>query len=185
MRTTLLARTAAGAGSRSLAVAATWHLEKHAWFAAGTALAGVVVHGVVPPLDDAALRDGEHGWAEAIALPDDRWQAADGPALAQHLEAHLAPLVTALTPYRPRRALWRSIGDRLGQAALWCAEALDDDAAIAVATEALTAPTRLRAPAAFTTRAGRRFRPRTGCCLSHRCDGGVECDDCPLVCRGR
>jgi ferric iron reductase protein FhuF len=177
----LLARTAAGAGTRSRAVAATWHLEKHAWFVGGAALAGVLVHGAIPPLDRMLLRDGGHGWAVAVAAPADGWEIADGATLAARLEAHLVPVVEALACHRPARALWRSAGDRLGQAAVWCSDAFGDrDAALALARDVLTAPTALRSLATFTERDGRPFRLRAGCCLSHRCAGAVRCDDCPL-----
>jgi FhuF 2Fe-2S C-terminal domain len=182
LREELIARSAAGAGTPSRAVAATWLVERHVWLAAGAALAGVLVHGAIPPLDAALLRDGEYGWADAIALPDTGWTAVGGgAALAAHLEAHLHPLVEAFACERPRRALWRSAADRLGQAALWCGEAFGaHERAWTVAGDALTADTALHAPAGFMMRAGRPFRRRIGCCLSHRCPGGDMCDDCPL-----
>jgi hypothetical protein len=182
----LLARTAAGAGTRSPAVAATWHLEKHAWHVASAALAGVLVHGALPPLEGALLRDGEQGWAEAVALAPAGWAPAGGAALARALEAHLTPVVHACARHRPRRALWRSVGDRLGQAALWCGEAFGDRAAAwALGEEALAAPTALRAPAGFALVDGAPARRRTGCCLSHRRPGGPVCADCPLGARSR
>lgn len=176
-----LERTARAAGTASRAVAATWLLEKHAWHVASAALAAVLVHGAVPPLDGALVQLGEHGWADAIALPPDDWEPAGGRVLAARLAAHHGPLVEALAPYRSRRALWRSVGDRLGQAALWCGEAFDDHRrAWAIAAEALTAVTALAAPAGFELLDGAPFRRRTGCCLSHRCPDGRVCDDCPL-----
>jgi hypothetical protein len=176
----LLDRTAAAiAGPR--VVAATWHLEMHAWHAASTSLAAILLHGSMPPLEQALLHDAEEGWADAIALPASSWAPADGSALAIGLQAHLAPTVEALAGHRPSRALWRCAGDRLAQAALWCGEAFGDRRrAWALASEALAAPTPLAAPAAFELVDGVPFRRRTGCCLSHRCAGGLACDDCGL-----
>jgi hypothetical protein len=178
----LLERTAAAAGTPSRVVAATWQLEKHTWFACAVALGGVLVHGRVPPLAELLVRDGEHGWVEEIALPARGWEGAGGARLATSLEAHLAPLVRALSRHRAERALWRSAGDRLGQAAHWCGEAFGEPAAAAaLATDVLESPTELRARADFGLRDGRPFRRRTGCCLSHRCPGGVTCDDCVIA----
>jgi FhuF 2Fe-2S C-terminal domain len=167
-----LRRTANAAGTSSLAVAATWQLEKHAWYVAYAALE----RGAIPPLHAARLHIGEHGWAEGIELPGDGWEVGDGVAIAAALEAHLAPLVDELSGYRPRRALWRSVGDRIAQAALWVP-------AIELAEEILAAPTAFHAPAGFELRDGEPFRRRTGCCLSHRCEGGTVCEDCPLATR--
>ena len=172
----------AAAGTPSLAIAATWHLEKHAWLAAGAALAGVLLHGRLPPLERAWIRCGEYGWPEEIALPGEGWSRGDGADVARALEDHLAPLVDALVVHRARRPLWRSAGDRLGQAARWCAEAFAaPDGARALAEAAFAAPTALRAPAGFVLRDGLPDRRRTGCCLSHRCPGGPRCDDCAAL----
>jgi hypothetical protein len=93
--------------------------------------------------------------------------------------------VDGLARGRPRRSLWRSVGDRLGQAAVWCGEAFGDrEGALALAADVLAAPTPLRARAGFVLRGDQAYRPRTGCCLSHRCAGGSTCDDCPLLHRG-
>lgn len=179
--TSLLARTCHAAGTRAGAVAATWYLEKHAWLACGAALAGLLVHGAVPPLDRAFVRHADEGWVDAIAVPEHGWERADPAVLAALLEAHLAPLVAALSDRRPARALWLCAGDRLGQAAIWCGEAFGDrTAAWSLAAAALEAPTALEAPAGLTLREGEPFRRRRGCCLSHRCPAGATCDDCPL-----
>jgi iron complex transport system ATP-binding protein len=181
LRADLLARTTRGTGTRSLAVAATWQLEKHAWFVAAAALGGLLVHGRMPPLDRLSVRDGEHGWVEELALPATGWERGDGAFLAGRLEAHLLPLVDALGAHRPRRALWRCAGDRLGQAALWCGEAVGDPAAAcALAAGALGAPTALAAEPRFTLHDGRAARRRTGCCLSFRCPDAATCADCPV-----
>jgi hypothetical protein len=177
----LLDRTAVAAGTGSRAVAATWHLEKHAWHAAAPSLAALLVHGAMPPLDESLLRDGEHGWAEAIAVPVANWAPADGERLATRLEAHVAPVVEALSRHRSSRSLWRCVGDRLGQAALWCGEAFGDRRhAWTLASEALAAPTALAAPPRFALVDGRPYRRRTGCCLSHRCASELICEDCVL-----
>jgi hypothetical protein len=175
----LLARSAVVAGTRARAVAATWHLEKHAWFAAAAALGGLLSRGELPPLDTAWVRDGEAGWVEAVAIPVEGWSPGGGAELADALSAHLEPVVEALTRHRGRRALWRSVGDRLGQAALWAADAFDERA-LALAADALEAPTPLASPRSFEIVEGRPTRRRTGCCLSHRCDGAIVCADCVL-----
>jgi hypothetical protein len=182
LRTLLLARSSRAAGLASPAVAVTWHLEKHAWFMGAVAVAGLVVHGAMPPLERAAVRYGDAGWVEAVALPPDGWLAASGEELAARLEAHFRPLVEALAVHRPRRALWRSVGDRLGQAAQWCGEAFGDrDAAWGLAAEVLEAPGALRAHAGFELRDGEPYRRRAGCCLSHRTPPAITCVDCRLV----
>lgn len=177
----LLARIAGAAGTRSAAVAATWYLEKHAWHACGAALAGLLVHGAVPPLDRTFVHHAREGWVDAIAVPEDGWEQASPAVLAARLEAHLSPVVAALGGRRPARALWLCAGDRLAQAALWCGEALGCRAdAWSLATEVLAAPTALQAPAGFALWEGEPFRRRRGCCLSHRCPSGATCADCPL-----
>jgi hypothetical protein len=178
----LLPRAIAAAGPR--AVGATWLLEKHAWFVAGAQLAALLVHGAMPPARALWVRCGASGWPEAVALPTAGWAPADGARIAAALEAHLVPLVEALAAHRARRPLWRSAGDRLGQAALWCGEAFGARGrAWALASDALAAPTALRAPAGFALRGGEPFRRRTGCCLSRRCPDGATCPDCPLALR--
>jgi len=163
----------------SPAVAATWQIEGHAWFVAATALAGVVAHSRMPPLDRALLRYGPEGRPEAIALPADGWRRARGADLATALAGHLAPLVNALSAHRRARPLWRSAGDRLGQAARWCGDAFgDNERAIAIATAALEAPTALRAEPGFSIEDGEPFRRRTGCCLAYRLPDTPRCADC-------
>lgn len=177
----LLARTCAAAGTPSRAVAVTWHLEKHAWFVAAAAFACLLTQDAIPPLDELWVRDSDEGWVDAIAVPAHGWAPADGPALAEALVAHLEPLVAVLSRHRGRRALWRCVGDRLGQAALWAADAFDGRA-ITVAEHALAADTHIAARG-FETIGGTVTRRRTGCCLSHRCAVAITCDDCVLATR--
>jgi hypothetical protein len=163
----------------SPAVAATWQVEGHAWFVAAASLAGVLVHGRVPPLDRALLRYGSEGRPEAIALPADGWRPAGGADVAAAIAEHLEPLVDALSAHRRARPLWRSAGDRLGQAARWCADAFgENDRAIAIATAALEAPTALRAEPGFSIEDGQPYRRRTGCCLAYRLPDTPRCVDC-------
>ena len=164
----------------SLAVAATWLVEKHAWYVAAAALGGVLVSGRVAPLRDAEVLIGDCGWVEGVALPAAGWRPGGAPELATALAAHLAPLVCALSEHRPPRPLWRSVSDRVGQAAVWCADAFGDaDAALALATGVLAAPTPLKAPARWTVgEDGLPTRRRVGCCLSHRSPSALRCDDC-------
>ena len=182
LREELLRSSADATGTGSPMVAATWLLEKHAWHVAAVALGSVLLDGRVPPLERLLVRDGAEGWVEALALPGDGWRPGGAKELAAGFEAHLAPLVEELAAHRARRPLWRSAGDRLGQAALWCGEAFGDSArAVRLAADVLTAPTALRAPARFTVHEGVPFRRRTGCCLSYRCPGEVSCEDCSRV----
>jgi hypothetical protein len=179
----LIERGADAAGTRSRAVAATWHLEQYAWHAAAVALGGVLLFGAVPPLAEALVRDDASGWIEGIAVPENGWAAGGGEELADELATHLAPLIAALARFRPAAALWLSAGDRLGQAAAWWAEAIGDaTSAAAQASRALDAPTPLRATADFRIEgSGEVGRPRAGCCLNFRVPGGSECPDCSLA----
>lgn len=180
----LLGRGAAALGSPSGAglVAATTLIEAHAWYVAATALGGVLLHGRIPPLEPLLLRDGPEGWVNELALPAHGWERGGGAELAVQLETHLAPVVAALAPHRRPKPLWRSVGDRLGQAAIWCGTAFEADAQVLeIATDALSAPTALRAPARFTVQDGVPFRRRTGCCLTYRTAEAVHCDDCSLI----
>lgn len=171
----LLHRIARSANAPSLAVAATWQLEKHAWFVAYGALLGLTTEGLMPDLDDIEVHDAPEGWIDDARIPAGV-TSVDGPGLAAALEAHLTPLVDALAVHRPRRALWRCAGDRLAQAAGW----VGGDA-LELGTTALGAPTALHAPCAFTVVDGAPFRWRTGCCLSYRCEGVERCTDCVLT----
>jgi hypothetical protein len=178
----LVARTDRALHPAPRAVAAAWHVEKHAWHAASLVVAALVVDGSLPPLGSAQVRDGEHGWTEAIAVPPGGWTGGASPVdAAEALEAHLAPVVQALASRRAERALWREAADRVGQATLWCGEAFGRRAdAWAAGAALLGAQTRLRAHAGFALHQGEPFRRRGGCCLSYRCADGVLCPDCPL-----
>jgi hypothetical protein len=166
----LVDRTEAVLSPAPRAVAAAWHLEKHAWHAASLVVAALLLGRALPPLERAQVRDGTHGWTEAIAVPPHGWAGrATAVDAAEQLEAHLAPVVAALS------------ADRVGQAAVWCGEALGARAAAwAAGAGILAAHTRLRAHAGFHLRDGEPFRRRGGCCLSYRCADGELCPDCPL-----
>jgi hypothetical protein len=178
----LVARTERALHPAPPAVAAAWHLEKHAWHAASLVLAALLVDGSLPPLGGAQVLDGPHGWTDAIAVRPGGWARGAAPVdAAELLEAHLAPVIGALAGRRAERALWREAADRVGQATLWCGEAFGRRAdAWAAGAALLSAHTRLRAHAGFVLRDGEPFRRRGGCCLSYRCADGVLCDDCPL-----
>jgi hypothetical protein len=170
-----VARATAVAGSA--AVAATWILEKHAWLVAGLALAGMLRHRAIPDLGALLLHDADEGWPDALAVLDGAcWlPAADGRDLAEHLEVHFAPVIGALSRHRAEKPLWRSAGDRIGQAATWCGAAFGDPGgARALAVAALDARTALHAPSRFEDG----MRVRSGCCLAHRVAGMPRCDDC-------
>lgn len=164
-------------GGVPMKLAATWVVEKHAWFAAVVALGAHQLTGAVPPLCALRLRVGaDHGYVDGVALPDPgvAWRPATPEELATRLAVHLAPTVAAMGAHRPVRPLWRCASDRVGQAASWCAAALGPEA-IALATAVLEADTPLRAPARFAPDGTRR---RTGCCLTYRLDGFDRCADC-------
>jgi hypothetical protein len=178
----LLAAVAEATGTRSPAATVTFFLEPYAWHLAAACVGALLCSGALPPLDDVQVHDTPEGWCDAIALPAGGWTPATGAELAARLEAHLAPLVGALASQRPTSALWRSVGDRLGQGALWAGAAFEDpDGAWDLLEAALAAPTTLRAACAAETADGRRFRRRTGCCLNHRSPDGPICPDCVIV----
>ena len=157
-------------------------MENHAWQVGSLVIAALLSERALPPLGHAQVRDGEHGWAEAIAVPPDGWiRHATAIDAAELLEAHLAPVIRALSARRAERALWREASDRIGQAVLWCGEAWGRRAdAWALGTALLAAHTRLQAHGGFHLRHGEPFRRRGGCCLSYRCTDGELCPDCPL-----
>lgn len=176
----LLKRTRAAAGTSHPAVAATWHLEKHAWWVAALLVGSTTTYRSIPPLGGLRVRDGEHGWVEALGVPADGWESASGNLIAERIERHLEPLVDALAHHRSARVLWSCAADRLAQAAIWCERAFGDAETIRLAREALAEPTSLMAPANFERTAAGFARRRRACCLAHRATPSVRCSDCPL-----
>ncbi|WP_205695791.1 hypothetical protein [Conexibacter sp. SYSU D00693] len=180
LREELLGRAAQVAAGAPVAMSVTGLVESHTWYVTAAAMSALLVHGALPPLDRLEVHDSAFGYVDGVALPCDGWTCpADPAALAQALHLHLEPLVEALSEHRARRPLWRSVGDRIGQAANWCAGAYGHDRAWALGGAVLDADTPFRGPAGFEVVDGAPFRRRTGCCLTHRCAGAELCPDCP------
>ena len=130
-------------------------------------VAALLCDGALPDLSTAQVRDGDSGWVEELAIDPRGWRAgASARDAAEALDAHLEPVIAALSARRAARALWREASDRVGQAVLWCGEAFGRRReAWALGTLLLASPTRLRAHAEFELRDGVPFRRRGGCCL--------------------
>jgi ferric iron reductase protein FhuF len=123
-----------------------------------------------------ALRGGrvrEHAGERALA-------AAGHAALFAHVEPVVDALVTRRL--RPRRALWRAAGDRVGQAFLWCAEAFGAPArARRLAELVLLEDSPLHVPLRSAVgEDGTTYHLRASCCLNHRVPGAELCPGCPL-----
>ena len=104
------------------------------------------------------------------------------------LLAHLEPLIDALVArrLRPRRALWRAAGDRVGQAFLWCAEAYHAPARARRLAELVLEDSPMHVPLRSAVgQDGAPYHLRASCCLNHRVDAAALCPGCPLRRRGR
>lgn len=110
----LLARGAAGSGTRSPAVAATWHLEKHARYVAARRWAASCGWERWRLWATYWVHDDENGWVDGLAVPAEGWSSGGGTALATALARHLAWLIEALSRHCSERALWCCVGDRVG-----------------------------------------------------------------------
>jgi hypothetical protein len=91
---------------------------------------------------------------------------------------HLAPLIEAVshTTKRPRRALWRSMDDRLAAAIAWIAQMTGTDRR---ARELLDGKAELRSLDLGTHEM--LLHVREGCCLYYRTPVAVKCFSCPLL----
>ena len=186
----LVADIARAAGTDLPSVGGEWLLELLAWHGAALTAAAMMSGRWVPDLSPANVLVGvEGGSVLGIALRGGSAREYAGEralARAAHaaLHAHLAPLIDALVArrLRPRRALWRAAGDRVGQAFLWCAEAFGAPArARRLAVLVIEPPSPLHVP--LLTAAGDDGAPlhlRASCCLWHRVPGSSLCPGCPL-----
>jgi hypothetical protein len=91
---------------------------------------------------------------------------------------HLAPLIDAVShaTKRPRRALWRSMDDRIAAAIAWIAQMTG---ASARAFEVLDGKAELRSLDLGTHEM--LLHVREGCCLYYRTPVAVKCFSCPLL----
>jgi hypothetical protein len=91
---------------------------------------------------------------------------------------HLAPLIEAVShaTKRPRKALWRSVDDRLAAAIAWIAQMTGADRR---ARELLDGKAELRALDLGTHEM--LLHVREGCCLYSRTPVAVKCFSCPLL----
>lgn len=129
--------------------------------------------------------DGRERAASLVTLRDE--DALLG-RLLDEMEAHLAPLIDAIAAAtgRPRRALWRSAGDRLGGAFLWLGEVVGmRERAWDLGTRCMQGDGPLAVGAGFRVleHAGiaEPTRNRRGCCLIYRVAGNDTCFTCPLT----
>jgi hypothetical protein len=168
---------------------AQWLLEHHAWQGASLT-AAAMMSGWTPDLTPRNVLVRFHdGALSGIALRSGPVrELRDDAALARAghdaVVAHVSPLVHALATRRLRaaRALWRSAGDRVGQAFLWCAEAFGDaERAARLATTTIAPPSPLHVPLRTARdEDGTPFHVRASCCLYHRVPGAAPCPGCPL-----
>ncbi len=108
--------------------------------------------------------------------------------LQEEMRAHLAPLLDAIAAAtgRPRPALWRSAGDRLGGAFLWLGEVVGmRERAWDLGGRCMLSGGPLAVGAGYRVleHAGiaEPTRNRRGCCLIYRVAGNATCFTCPLT----
>ena len=205
----LLARAVERSGSGRADIGATLLAESYAFSlalrAVGTLLFGTRIPAMAPGevslefADDGttiigvAYAGGAYGVAgdPCAGDPSLALVADEDALLAQlhtELEAHLAPLLTAIAAAtgRPLRALWRSAGDRLGGAFLWLGEVVGmRDRAWDLGARCMQTGGPLAVGAGFRVleHAGiaEPTRNRRGCCLIYRVEGNDTCFTCPLT----
>jgi Ferric iron reductase FhuF-like transporter/FhuF 2Fe-2S C-terminal domain len=131
-----------------------------------------------------ALRDDpEAGHSDAAEPASDEHELLDR-LRAMLVQAHLAPLVTALNRIgrRPERALWRGAADRVAGAFLWLGEQLGArERGRALARGAVRSVPQLEAKVRVQRVNGTEVHLRHGCCLYYRVPGAPKCIGCPLV----
>ncbi|MDP2712616.1 MAG: (2Fe-2S)-binding protein [Solirubrobacteraceae bacterium] len=205
----LLARATQATGTQRADIGGTLLAEGYAWAlalrAVGTLLFGTRIPALAPDevslelaagdttITGVALSGGSYGIAgDARAGDPSLVVLADEDALLTRLhvelETHLAPLLEAIgaATGRPRRALWRSAGDRLGGAFLWLGEVVGArERAWELGTRCMHGSGPLAVGAGFRVleHAGiaEPTRNRRSCCLIWRADGNDTCFTCPLT----
>jgi FhuF 2Fe-2S C-terminal domain len=156
--------------------------EVHLEFAAGDAtITGVAFAGGAYGV----AGDAREGDPALVTLAD---EAALLRRLHDEMAAHLAPLLDAIgaATGRPRQALWRSAGDRLGGAFLWLGEVVGmRERAWDLGARCMRSGGPLAVGAGFRVleHAGiaEPTRNRRGCCLIYRVAGHDTCFTCPLT----
>ena len=187
----LVAGMARSAGTDLHTVGGEWLLELLAWHGAALTAAAMMSGRWVPDLRPPNVLVGfDGGSVLGIALRGGEARGrGDERALARAahraLAAHLEPVIDALVArrLRPRRALWRAAGDRVGQAFLWCAEAFDAPARARRLAELVLEPgSPLHVPYVSAVGAdGVPYHLRASCCLYHRVPDATPCPGCPLL----
>ena len=177
------------AGTDLRQVGTEWLLELLAWHGAALSAAAMLSGRWVPDLRPRNVLVGvENGAILGLALRAGAVREHGGDrALAQAahdaLVAHVEPLIDALVArrLRPRRALWRAAGDRVGQAFLWCATAFDAHARARRLAELVLDGSPLHVPLQSAVgEDGAPYHLRASCCLNHRVDAAQLCPGCPL-----
>jgi hypothetical protein len=177
------------AGTDLRQVGAEWLLEVLAWHGAALTAAAMMSGRWVPDLRPRNVLVGvEHGAVLGLALRggvvrEHVTERALARAAHDALVAHVEPVIDALVArrLRPRRALWRAAGDRVGQAFLWCAVAYDADARARRLAELMLHGSPLHVPLQSAVGDdGDPYHLRASCCLNHRVPGAELCVGCPL-----
>jgi hypothetical protein len=205
----LLAKATATTGGGRADIGATLLAEGYAFAlalrAVGTLLFGTRIPAMAPDdvrlefaggdatITGMAFAGGAYGVAgdpragdpSLVAVAD---EAALLACLHAEMEAHLGPLLEAIAAAtgRPRQALWRSAGDRLGGAFLWLGEVVGmRERAWDLGTRCMRLAGPLGVGAGFRVldHAGiaEPTRNRRGCCLIYRVEGNDTCFTCPLT----
>jgi FhuF 2Fe-2S C-terminal domain len=190
----LVADVARSAGTDLPRVGAEWLLELVAWHGAVLTAAAMMSGRWVPDLTPGNVFVGvKDGSVMGVALRggeprehagDEELARAGHAALLELFE----PLIDALVArrLRPRRALWRAAGDRIGQAFMWCADAYGDpERARWLAERMIAPPSPLHVPLEIGSgEDGQPVLLRASCCLWHRAPESSLCPGCPLRRRG-
>lgn len=180
----LLARVGRDAGTDRADVQASLFLEAYVWALVAPAVEALLIDGRLPSVlrKHVAIRFGTDGRAVDVTFA----RPSVSPSIERlrgELEHHLAPVIEQLAALsgRPRRALWRSAGDRLAGAFSWQGERLGmPEHACALGERAMRIAGPLQGAAGYRLVDGRPARHRNGCCLWWRTRDGAPCPGCPL-----
>jgi hypothetical protein len=206
-----LAAVGAAYGTGSRTVIARFFVDGYAWSVVGIGVAGYAGGRRVPDLaaDNLALRFGDHGGLEAVALRRGGFACLPGDPAAAHpdaavvpdvdalrrslregMVAHLAPLVAALRARSSlgERSLWLGVADHCVRLFLAATAHLDPNGCLAArereAAALIQAPdSPLRGPTGvlFVEHDGRTIPwiGRAACCLGYHIPEHGRCDHCP------